>query len=259
MEELHRSGGVPPGWKFALPQGDAARGRETFVQLECYKCHAVKGERFPPSGGDARSVGPELTGMGGRHPAEYLAESILAPNAVIIAGPGFTGADGCSIMPSYADALSVAQLVDLVAYLKSLAGSEGHAHGAATLERSAGDYVVRLAYVGGGDHSAHAGHARAGAPSAGHLMVFVSDASTGEPVPYLPVSVTLRTKGAAPRTVKLTPMVGEGGFHYGVDVSVPGSTSSVAVTIGPATMRVMPSAAGRFGKPVTVEFEWQGS
>lgn len=256
MEELHRSGGVPPGWKFVLPQGDAAKGREAFVQLECYKCHAVKGERFPPSGGDAQSVGPELTGMGDRHPAEYLAESILAPNAVIIAGPGFTGADGRSIMPSYADALSVAQLVDLVAYLKSLTGSEGHAHGAATLERSAGDYVVRLAYVAGGDHSAHAGHARAGA---GHLMVFVNDASTGEPVPYLPVSVTLRTKGGAPRTVQLVPMVGENGFHYGANVSVPGSTSSVAVTLGPTTMRVMPSVAGRFSKRVIVEFEWQGS
>jgi len=261
MEELHRSGGVPRGWKFALPPGDVAKGRELFVQLECYKCHAVKGERFPPSGGDARNVGPDLTGMGAHHPGEYLAESILVPNAVILAGPGFIGADGRSIMPSYADALSVAQLVDLVAYLKSLTGRDGpaHAHSAATLERSVGDYVVRLVYAEGGDHGAHAGHAPGAAPSAGYLMVFVSDASTGEPVPYLPVSVTLRTKRGAPRTVKLLPMVGENGFHYGVNLSVPGSTSRVTVTIGPTTMRVMPSSAGRFGKRLTVEFEWQGS
>jgi cytochrome c551/c552 len=106
MDELHRSGGVPRGWKFALPQGDAAKGRALFVQLECYKCHAVKGERFPPSGGDARNVGPDLTGMGAHHPSEYLAESVLVPNAVILAGPGFVGADGRSIMPSYADALA---------------------------------------------------------------------------------------------------------------------------------------------------------
>ncbi|MGH7355737.1 MAG: iron transporter [Candidatus Rokuibacteriota bacterium] len=264
MEELHRSGGVPRGWKFALPQGDAARGREVFAQLECFKCHAVKGERFPASGGDATSVGPELTGMGGQHPAEYLAESILAPNAVIVAGPGFTGADGRSIMPSYADALSVTQLVDLVAYVKSLTGSDGHTHArdAATRERSVGDYVVRLEYAAKGGHAgdgAHAGHAHGAAPSAGHLMVFVSDASTGESVPYLPVSVTLRAKGGASRTLKLLPMVGGQGFHYGVSVSVPGSTSRLAVTIGRTTMRVMPSAAGRFSKPVTVEFEWQGS
>src|ERR1700756_4133791 len=44
MEELHRSGGVPLGWKFALPGGDPAKGRQVFVDLECYKCHAIRGE-----------------------------------------------------------------------------------------------------------------------------------------------------------------------------------------------------------------------
>src|SRR2546422_3347053 len=37
-----------------------------------------------------------------RSPAEYFAESILSPNAVILDGPGYTGPDGKSIMPSYA-------------------------------------------------------------------------------------------------------------------------------------------------------------
>src|SRR4029453_12688288 len=41
MEELHQSGGVPRGWKFALPAGDPARGRQLFADLECYKCHAI--------------------------------------------------------------------------------------------------------------------------------------------------------------------------------------------------------------------------
>src|SRR5262245_60895381 len=133
MEELHRSGGVPPGWKFALPGGDAVKGRQVFVELECYKCHAVKGENFPASSADAKNVGPELTGMGGQHPAEYFAESILTPNAVILDGPGYTGPDGKSIMPSYADSLSVSQLVDLVAFVQSLTGG-GHTHGAAPVE-----------------------------------------------------------------------------------------------------------------------------
>ena len=70
MEELHRQGGVPRGWKFALPAGDPVNGRQLFADLECYKCHAIQGERFPPGGGDARNVGPDLTGMGGMHPAE---------------------------------------------------------------------------------------------------------------------------------------------------------------------------------------------
>src|SRR5262245_40261648 len=156
MEELHRSGGVPPGWKFALPGGDAARGRQVFVDLECYKCHAVKGENFPASGGDAKNVGPELTGMGSHHPAEYFAESNPAPHAVIPHGPGHTGPDGTSIMPSYAESLSVTQLVDLVAFVRSLT-SGGHTHGAAPAEKSTDIYTVRLSYHGG-DHAGHEGH-----------------------------------------------------------------------------------------------------
>src|SRR6266511_2865131 len=70
---------APQGWKFALPAGDPAKGRQLFADLECYKCHAIQGESFPPGGGDAKNVGPELTGMGGMHPAEYFAESILSP------------------------------------------------------------------------------------------------------------------------------------------------------------------------------------
>ena len=58
--------------------------------------------------------------MGEHHPAGYLAESILNPNAVIVEGPGYSGPDGRSTMPDYRDALSVADLIDLVAYLRSL-------------------------------------------------------------------------------------------------------------------------------------------
>ena len=251
MEELHRQGGVPRGWKFALPAGDPVKGRQLFADLECYKCHAIQGERFPPGGGDARNVGPDLTGMGGMHPVEYFAESILSPNAVILDGPGYSSPDGTSIMPSYADSLSVTQLVDLVAFLKGLTGG-GHEHGAAPVEKTAGDYTIRLAYRGGdGDHAGH------GTPSAapGHLMVFVSDRATGEPVPYLPVRATIRASGKPARAVKLSPMVGGQGFHYGANVTLPEGAHTITLTIDPATMQVMASAKGRFAKPVTVVFE----
>jgi hypothetical protein len=254
MEELHRQGGVPRGWKFALPAGDPVKGRQLFADLECYKCHAIQGEGFPPGGGDARNVGPDLTGMGGMHPAEYFAESILSPNAVILDGPGYSGPDGTSIMPSYADSLSVNQLVDLVAFLKGLTGG-GHEHGAAPVEKTTGDYTIRLDYRGGGaGHGDHAGH---GAPAAapGHFMVFVSDRATGEPVPYLPVTATIRASGKSPRAVKLSPMVGGQGFHYGANVTLPDGAHTITLTIGPATMQVMASAKGRFAKPVTVVFE----
>jgi len=115
MSELHGSGGVPKGWMFTPPPGEPARGRQVFARLECYRCHAVQGEDFPAPTG----AGPDLTGMGEHHPAGYLAESILNPNAVIVEGPGYIGPDGLSIMPDYRNSLTVSELIDLVAYLKS--------------------------------------------------------------------------------------------------------------------------------------------
>jgi putative copper export protein len=116
MAQLHAAGGIPSGWLFSPPPGDAARGREIFLRLGCVACHRVGGEPGPPSAG----IGPDLTDAGQHHPAGYLLESVINPNAVIIEGPGYTGPDGRSVMPSYADRLTVAELLDLVAYLGTL-------------------------------------------------------------------------------------------------------------------------------------------
>ncbi len=118
MQELHAAGGVPKGWLFTPPGGDAAKGREVFARLECYTCHAVAGEKFPrPS-----KVGPALSDVGRHHPAGYLFESVVNPNAVIVEAPGYTGPDGRSSMPDYRDRLSIRELIDLIAYLKTLGG-----------------------------------------------------------------------------------------------------------------------------------------
>ena len=115
MAELHAAGDVPPGWLFSPPPGDAGRGRLIFTRLGCPACHRVVGDS-PGS----PIVGPDLTDAGEHHPAGYLLESVINPNAVIVEGPGYTGADGRSIMPSYADRLTVPELIDLVAYLRTL-------------------------------------------------------------------------------------------------------------------------------------------
>src|SRR5262245_53649244 len=122
MEALHATGGVPAGWKFLLPQGDAAQGRRVFVALECFACHEVKGEDFLRTMETTRGPGPELTDMGAHHPAEYFAASIVNPNRVVVAGSGYTGPDGLSTMPDYSEQLSARGLIDLVAYLKALTG-----------------------------------------------------------------------------------------------------------------------------------------
>jgi len=120
--------GMPKDWKFTLAKGDAAEGRKLFVEIECYKCHEVKGESFPNVAANEKGVGPELSQMGGMHPVEFFAESIVNPNAVIdedAKEQGHVGPDGRSKMPSFADILTVKQLTDLATYLASL-GGDGH-------------------------------------------------------------------------------------------------------------------------------------
>ena len=259
MDDLHRGGGVPRGWKFALPGGgDPAKGRQLFADLECYTCHLIKGANFPPGGGDGKT-GPELSGVGAHHPAEYFAESILSPNAVIVDGPGWIGPDGKSIMPSFADALSVTQLVDLVAFIKSQdGGGHGapHGHGAAQ-ERTIGPYRVRLVFHASDTHQGHAGHhAPKAAGATGHLMAFVADAESGEAVPYLPVTAGVQIQGAPARVLKLTPMGGSEGFHYGADATLPQGTQRIVLTIGATTMPVMGSDRARYARRQTVMFDW---
>ena len=122
--------GTPKGWKFSWPKGSPAKGREVFAKLECYSCHEVKGEKFPAPT-DKGKVGPELSVMGPLHEADYFAESIINPGAVIDKGKGYQAPDGTSKMPSFNDSLNVQELIDLVAYLRALkppaGGAGGHA------------------------------------------------------------------------------------------------------------------------------------
>lgn len=122
MAELHASGGVPKGWRFTPPAGDATRGRDVFSRLGCFACHPIAGEGFPPASGP----GPDLTDVGAHHPAGYLLESIINPNAVVVEGPGYTTADGRSVMPDVAKRASVEDVSDLVAFLRSLPAGPDH-------------------------------------------------------------------------------------------------------------------------------------
>jgi sulfur-oxidizing protein SoxX len=257
LDALHRHGGVPPGWRFAFPPGDAKAGRDVFAKLECYKCHPVKGAGFPEAPAQADEVGPELTGMGGQHPTEYFAESILNPNAVVLEGPGYAGPDGLSIMPDYRESLTVSELIDLVAFLKSLTAGDGPGPdraGPPVREQILGDVRVRVEY----DDTTGAGQG-AGTRRPGHLMVFVADVQSGEPIPYLPVGATIHAGKQAPKRTRLVPMLGYQGFHYGADVTLPDGTERVTITIGTPTMRLMPAVAGRFARSRQASFDWGGA
>ncbi len=264
-EELHRGGGVPPGWKFTMPPGDPAKGKEVFAALECYSCHVVEGGGFPAKASDKN--GPALSRMGAHHPAEYFAESILDPNAVIIDAPGFYGPDGRSTMPSYNDVLSLTQWVNLVAYLKSLTGDEGHA--GHEHEAAAGTSAGHEMHGGGG----HAGHGPEreqtvgeyrvrldydepeGARRRGYLRVMIADAGTGQPVPYLPVRARIGA-GRAARSIRLAPALDANGAHYGASVVVPDETETVTVLVGATTVRTTGLEKGRYRTPRAASFEW---
>jgi sulfur-oxidizing protein SoxX len=257
MEALHASGGVPPGWRFTVPTGDAAAGRQAFVDLKCYGCHAIKGEQFPLKPGEAATAGPELSGMGGYHPAEYLAESIANPSAVLVDGPGYIGGDGRSIMPSYPD-MTLGQLVNLVAYLKTLgAPEEQHAHEPA-LEQMVGGYRVRLVYKpadpGGHMHHGHGAMAMSQAP--GRLLVYLTDQG-GQPIPHTPVRARIAVPGKPARMVQLGPALGPGGFHYGVDIALPAATNRITLSIGPAALQLGPDAPEGLKRAQTAAFQWK--
>lgn len=120
--------GTPKDWKFTLAKGDAAAGRKVFAELECHKCHEVKGEKFPNVAEADKGVGPELSQMAGMHPLEFFAESIVNPNVVIdddAKERGYLGDDGKSKMPDYGDAITVKQLADLAGYLAGQKGESG--------------------------------------------------------------------------------------------------------------------------------------
>ncbi|MEL6846951.1 MAG: HEAT repeat domain-containing protein [Bacteroidota bacterium] len=63
--------------------GDVQEGRDIFwghEAAQCTKCHKI--------GGTGSEVGPSLKGIGSRHEAAYLLESLVNPNAVIAPGYG---------------------------------------------------------------------------------------------------------------------------------------------------------------------------
>jgi hypothetical protein len=90
----------------------------------------VKGQRFP-GGSQAAYIGPELSEMAAHHDPEFFAEAIMNPNRVVDE-PQWRAADGSTKMPSFNHVMTVQDLLDVVAFLKSLtppaSSPGGHRH-----------------------------------------------------------------------------------------------------------------------------------
>ena len=75
---------------------DPEKGKKLLVGLGCPSCHTLPGMA---RGGN---VGPDLSHVGAIHRPEYLLESIIKPNAIIVRAPGyFDPVNGLSTMPSF--------------------------------------------------------------------------------------------------------------------------------------------------------------
>ncbi len=106
--------------RLSLPEGDPERGREAFVQFKCTVCHEVRGDNAmekPVAG----LPGPKLGVGQSRYKADFLADSIVFPSHAIVPGATKPGSSkGVSRMGDFSDTMTVRELADIVAYLKSL-------------------------------------------------------------------------------------------------------------------------------------------
>lgn len=113
-------------------QGDAGRGEKLFGQkgIECDGCHDVTksfpGGDFGPNQGNVSIIAqgvlksPDYKGKA-KTVAEYIRESILAPNVYILPGDDYHEKDGSSAMKlTFSETLTPQQVEDLIAYLMSL-------------------------------------------------------------------------------------------------------------------------------------------
>ena len=105
----------------ALPSGDAAAGRIVFRELKCNACHAVAGEEgqsmAPPVASmvPAPLLGPDLA----QKDLGEVATAVVAPSHKVSSVIAERAGGKLSPMGDFSQLLTVRQLADLLAYLRS--------------------------------------------------------------------------------------------------------------------------------------------
>ena len=105
-----------------LTTGDPAAGRQAFLNLECNACHAVAGESWISK--SLSDSGPELGNMQAGQSADQIAMSIVSPSHAISQKPGPWRESVTSSMQDYGNKMTVRQLLDVVAYVRSFTGTK---------------------------------------------------------------------------------------------------------------------------------------
>ena len=112
-----------------FPAGDPMEGKLVFAERLCTACHRVSDDPDFRTAGELMD-GPDLA-LSSKKSIGFLATAIIAPSHQIPAERAtqeqpedlvdFADSEGYSLMPSVNESLTVAELVDLLAYLSSTA------------------------------------------------------------------------------------------------------------------------------------------
>jgi len=106
---------------FRLPQGDVVQGRVAFTELRCHACHQVRGVSLPSPTADP-AVPVKLGGVVPVYRTDgELVTAIINPSHRLTGGydKSLVGSGGLSRMGDFTEAMTVRQLVDVVAFLQS--------------------------------------------------------------------------------------------------------------------------------------------
>jgi mono/diheme cytochrome c family protein len=107
-----------------LPKGDVQAGRKAFQDLKCHVCHRVSGESgFAAPIAELR--GPDLSALLQLQETSEIAAAIIAPSHSLSirtseAVKAQLAKQGASPMGDFSRAMTVRQLADLLAYLRSV-------------------------------------------------------------------------------------------------------------------------------------------
>lgn len=101
-----------------MPSGHADAGRAAFVELGCSSCHAVSWEtELPRPVGAAHA--PEIGKSVAATSPGMLVTAIIAPSHYVSPAVRETAEGELSPMGDFTESMTVRQLIDIVAYLKS--------------------------------------------------------------------------------------------------------------------------------------------
>ena len=114
----------PPVKGFVLPEGDIAKGEQVFVKYNCYACHTITGVDLPviePAPPMVMPIGGEVYRV--KNYGELLT-AVINPSHVV--SPEYIAkleeaqqANAETLMPYYGDAMTITEMVDLVAFLQA--------------------------------------------------------------------------------------------------------------------------------------------